>query len=165
MVSAEFSPRFQRGSVANMEGGAFPESPLKPLRNRLCLIKALGLPLRIEDQEGTIVTNKSIWARIAILLLPFVFYAFGWFGSAFVLYSGEMRNLDMDMWIHNKGFRKWDITSTMMFSCIFMLLPFIYLYFYRGLGSKFEKFIQTYQRIVMNLNHGKEEATIVNYSK
>ena len=54
--------------MENVEVGSFAESPLKPLRNRLCLLKALGLPLRIEDEEGTVVKNKRTWIFFAIAI-------------------------------------------------------------------------------------------------
>ena len=139
-----------RGSVANIEEGAFPESPLKPLKNRLCLIKALGLPLKIED---TVVANKRPWTCFAILVLPFLLFIMGWIGS-YILTPRKATNVEM--WLQEKGFRKWDIKSTDIIYFIFGLLPFFYLYFYHGLGPKFNKFVKDYQSTFVKLNHGKE---------
>ena len=147
-----------RGKVATMEEGALPESPLKPLKNSLCLIKALGLPLRIEGEDGTIVRNKSSWAFIAILFLPLLMSMCGWVGNAFLSKQLlEKRGENIDKWTHDKGFQKWDNTSTFLFVLALALLPFVYFYCYRGLGPKFEKFIQHYQRTFLNLKIGKHE--------
>ena len=142
-----------RGSVANMEEGMFPwpESPLKPLRNRLCLIKALGLPLSIEDEEGTMVTNKGIWGCIAILLAPILSYAIGRIGFS-TQSPRELKNLDK--WMYDKGIRKWDLNCSMIYYTILGFLPFIYIYMYHGLGPEFTKFIQTYQSTLIRLKHG-----------
>ena len=147
-----------RGKVATMEEGALPESPLKPLKNSLCLIRALGLPLRIEGEDGTIVRNKSSWAFTAILFLPLLITLAGWIVNAFLSKELlEKREEDIAKWVHDKGFQKWDNTSTVLFVLAFALLPFVYFYCYRGLGPKFEKFIQHYQRTFLNLKIGKEE--------
>ena len=143
-----------RGRVENVEEGAYPESPLKPLKNRLCLIKALGLPLRIEDEEGTIVTNKRAWACFAVSLLSFLYFIIGWIGRT-VMSPPEMRN-KAELHMDEKGIRKWDLNCSYIFYSLFGLLPFVYLYFYRGLGHKFEKFIETYQCTFINLKQGEE---------
>ena len=43
-----------------------PCSPLQPLRNRFCLLNALGLPIRIMDADGTKTVNSLIGAIIFI---------------------------------------------------------------------------------------------------
>ena len=141
-----------RGSVANVEEGAFQESPLKPLQNRLCLIKALGLPLKIKDTEGTVVANKRPWTCFAILILPFLVFVSGWIGSFFV---SPREATNVEIWLQEKGFHKWDIQSTYMIYLIFGLMPFFYIYFYRGLGLKFNKFIKTFESTYMKLNNGE----------
>ena len=147
-----------RGKVATMEEGALPESPLKPLKNSLCLIKALGLPLRIEGEDGTIVRNKSSWAFIAILFLPLLMSLAGWIGNAFLSTELlEKREESIVKLSRDKGFQKWDNTSTVLFVLAFAMLPFVYFYSYHGLGLKFEKFIQHYQRTSLKLNIGKQE--------
>ena len=143
-----------KGSVANMEEGALPVSPLKPLKNRLCLIKALGLPLRIEDEEGTIVTNKKTCGCIAILLLPIMSYSIGFIGFAT---QTELKTKKIEDLFHDKGIRKWDINCSMIYYSILGFLPFIYLYLYHGLGPKFTKFIQSYQSTYISLEHGEYE--------
>ena len=142
--------------MENVEVGSFAESPLKPLRNRLSLLKALGLPLRIEDEEATVVKSKRTCIFFAFFLL---FWAVAEFPAPIainiILYnSNETWNIQKSLYQKN-GLSKWALNGESIFYSIFIFLPFIYLPFYRGLGPKFEKFIKDYQSISMKLGHGE----------
>ena len=140
--------------MENVEVGSFAESPLKPLRNRLCLLKALGLPLRIEDEEGTVVKNKRTWIFFAILLLLWaVSNARAPIAQAHAKYNS---NITLYQTLYQKnGLSKWAFHGQILSMCVCTFLPFIFLHFYRGLGPKLEKFIKDYQSTSKKLGYGE----------
>ena len=147
-----------RERVENLEVGSFAESPLKPIRNRLCLLKALGLPIRVEDEEATVVNNKSIWRFFAILLLIFAASHAPWAISFNLLYhlnSNETWTIQEHTLYQKNGMSRWTLNGKLMFYSFFTLMQFIFLPFYHRLGPKFEKFIKDYQSISMKLGYGE----------
>ena len=142
--------------MENVEVGSFAESPLKPLRNRLCLLKALGLPLRIEDEEGTVVKNKRTWILFTIFLLFLAAsQAQGGISFALISYNSNKTWTIPETLYQKNGLSKWTFNGEMMFLAVFIFLQFIYLPSYRRLGPKFEKFIKDYQSTSMKLGYGE----------
>ena len=143
-----------RGSVENVEVGSFAESPLKPLRNRLCLLKALGLPLRIEDEEATVVKTKKTCMFFAILLLFFaVSQAPAPIAQALAKYNSN-KTFDQTLYQKN-GLSKWAYHGEIMFYCLCTFRQFIFLPFYHRLAPKFEKFTKHYLSTSKKLGYGE----------
>ena len=150
--------------MENIEVGSFADSPLKPLRNRLSLLKALGLPLRIEDEDATVVKNKKTWICFAIFFSIWaVSSALGMIAFSVMSYhSNEIWNIQETLYNKN-GISKWAATVEWIFYSIIMCQQYIYLLFYHRLGAKFEKFIKDYQCFSMKLGHGEVRTFWVMY--
>ena len=91
------------------DGEKVPCSPLKPLKSGLCLLRALGLPLRMGGEDGSHLTNKRAFALV--LLLPIALDVTLVGGKGWVLYYGlpepyadKILNL-----FKKKGLKNWDI--------------------------------------------------------
>ena len=133
------------------EGSRFPISPLKPLRHRLWLIKALGLPIHIEDEDGTKISNKCAFFLVAYLPM-----AIG--VSVHVVltltFGTHIPYEELQKILKSEGFKKWDIYSVQLNMMVCAIIPLFYLRPYKKVGVKLNQFIQLYRRAFQNLETG-----------
>ena len=84
-----------------------PCSPLRPLNGgSLCLLRALGLPLRLGGEDGSQITNKRAFALI--LLLPIALDVALVCGKGWVLYQGLPNTDEILELFKKKGLKNWD---------------------------------------------------------
>ena len=91
------------------DGEKVPCSPLKPFKSGLCLLRALGLPLRMGGEDGSHLTNKR--AFVLVLLLPIALDVTLVGGKGWVLWHG-LPEPKMDVILNlfkKKGLKNWDI--------------------------------------------------------
>lgn len=91
------------------DGEKVPCSPLKPLKSGLCLLRALGLPLRMGGEDGSHLTNKRAFALV--LLLPIALDVTLVGGKCWVLWHGlpEPKTDVILNLFKKKGLKNWDI--------------------------------------------------------
>ena len=128
-----------------------PCSPLQPLRNRFCLLNALGLPIRIVDADGTKTVNKC--AFFLVTYLPWISLLSVNVALSFT--SGINSDpAKLKKSLTDDGFEKWDVNITWALMACALLNPLFYLCCYKGLGGRVTKFIQHYQKTFHNLETG-----------
>ena len=139
-------------SVDRDYGEKLPCSPLRPLKNNLCLLRALGLPLRMGGEDGSYLTDKMAFAVILLLPIALDLAFFG--GKGWVLLQGLPDiNQILDLF-KRKGLKNWDIFSQFLLLPFNIIVTFLYMHFYNGMGPKLTRFISTYKRAFGNLDPG-----------
>ena len=88
------------------EDERLPCSPLRPLKSSLCLLRALGLPLRVGGQDGSHITNKRAFSLV--LLLPIALDVALVVGKGWVLYQGLPDTGEILELFKKKGLKNWD---------------------------------------------------------
>ena len=83
-----------------------PSSPLWPLQSSLCLLRALGLPLRLGGEDGGHVTNRKAFSLV--LLLPIALDVALVGGKGWVLYQGLPDTDEILELFKKKGLKNWD---------------------------------------------------------
>ena len=132
-------------------GFTLPISPLKPLRNRLCLLKALGLPIRIEDEYGTNISNKCAFVFVAYLPLATLIFV----QVVLALTSGtNINNEGLQELLKEDGFKKWDLYTIQFHTVVCAIIPLFYLPSYKRVGVQLNQFIQLYQSTLHHLETG-----------
>ena len=135
------------------KGSKLPISPLKPFTNRLWLLKALGLPIQIEDEDGTKISNKCA-AFILVAYLPLTMAVSAQMFLA-LTYGTNITYENLQKYWRAEGFKKWDLYSIQLNIMVPAIFPLFYLCSYKRVGVKFNQFIQLYQRTFHNLDTGK----------
>ena len=135
------------------KGTTLPVSPMKPFRNRLCLLKALGLPIRIEDEDGTRIANKcKAFFLVAYLPLTVVISVQVFLART---YGTNVNKENLQNYLKEEGFKKWDFYSIQLTIMVAAIFPLFYLCSYKRVGVKLNQFIQLYQRTFHHLETGK----------
>ena len=98
--------RVESADKGENENERLPCSPLGPLKSSLCLLRTLGLPLRLGGEDGGHVTNRKAFSLV--LLLPIALDVALVVGKGWVLYQGLPDTGEILELFKKKGLKNWD---------------------------------------------------------
>jgi hypothetical protein len=126
------------------------------LRHRLRLLRALGFPLRILNENATEFgkSNSFLAIFVATTILPLAVLS-SYISAIAILHGPENYTRTVHNMLEAAGMDKWDLKGLRFQYMPSLVMPFIYLKFYRGIACQLSLFSQEYSRNMKGIvSHG-----------
>jgi hypothetical protein len=122
-------------------------SPLRPLQHRLRLLRAVGFPLRILNEDATEFGKRNSFLAIFVATTILPLAAPISYTIAIIILHGPENYLRtvFKLW-EDSGLDKFDLKGWMFQYVPFCVMPFIYFKCYRGTACQLSLFSQEYIR-------------------
>ena len=131
-------------------------SPLEPLKDNFTVLKSVGWPLKIVNNEGTEVRGRRFWALViiwTIWMFAFVGIEFSLFRfSSFSDFNSLLNKTEVIL--REENIRSWDQKSLWILYAPNWVRPWAILYFYKGLDIKMTALLQDFVRLGYQLPRG-----------
>ena len=126
-------------------------SPLEPLKNSLTVLKLIGWPLKIVNNEATEVRRRNVCAFVIMWTIWMI--AFAGINFSLVHLSGFSFNETEDI-LRKENIRSWDQKSLWILYVPNWVRPWVMLYFYKDIDSKMTTLLRDFVRLGDHLPKG-----------
>ena len=126
-------------------------SPLEPLKNSLSVLKLIGWPLKIVNNEGTEVRGRKFYTLVIIWTIWML--AFAGIQFSLVHLSGFSTN-ETEVILRKEHIRSWDQKSLWILYAPNWVRPWAILYLYKDMDSKMTTLLRDFVRLGDNLPKG-----------
>ena len=135
-------------------------SPLEPLKDNFTVLKSVGWPLKIVNNEGTEVRGRRFWALVIIWTI----WMFAFVGIEFsLIHFSSYSNLSdfhsffnkTEVILREENIRSWDQKSLWILYAPNWVRPWAILYIYKGLDIQMTAWLQDFVRLGYQLPRGR----------
>ena len=125
-------------------------SPLTPMKNSLTILKFIGWPLKIVNNEGTEVRRRKFWVFVIIWTI----WMFGFAGieGSLAHFSGVFN--ETKVILRKENIKSWDEKSLWILYVPNWVRPWAILHIYRDIDSKMSALLRDFVLLGVQLPKG-----------